>query len=345
MNMPMKGLSLFNKLIFALNLIVVFLLLIACTIPYLKNDFFSFLSFLSLSVPFLAILNFIFFLYWLLQRRRQMLPSLFILVLGYFVLGTFVKIDLGGHDQEEGDLKIMSYNVRGFNVWHHQDIPDTKEKIKALIRKEDPDVICFQEVGFNMEAHFMDYPYHYLKKITTGHKVHLGLFSKYPIINAETIHFPNSINNGSYADIVVDQDTIRVYNVHMQSLGVTPGSGNVRSKPVDLLYNKLNRRFKNQLQQAKMVESSMAKSPYPKILCGDFNNTQFSSTYHILKGDMADTFIEKGKGLGRTYDLFGVPFRIDFIFADKGIEIKSHKNYDEKLSDHFPVMASFSLKH
>ncbi|SHJ40854.1 endonuclease/exonuclease/phosphatase family protein [Pseudozobellia thermophila] len=341
----MKRLSLLNKLIFALNLLVVFFLLIACAIPYLRADFFSFLSFLSLSVPFLAIINFLFFLYWLLLGKRQLVPSLIVLLLGYFIFDTFVKIDLGGNEQDEGDLKVMTYNVRGFNVWHHQDIPNTMEKIKALIRKEDPDVLCFQEVGYDMDPHFMDYPYHYLKKIHTGHKVHLGLFSKYPIINAETIHFPNSINNGSYADIVVREDTIRVYNVHMQSLGVTPGSGNVRSKPVDFLYNKLNRRFKNQLQQAKMVEANMAGSPYPKILCGDFNNTQFSSTYHILKGDMADTFIEKGKGLGRTYDLFGVPFRIDFIFADQSLEIKSHKNFDEKLSDHFPVTASFSLKH
>ena len=341
----MRKLSWFNKLVYFLNLIVAALLLIACAVPYLTYDFFSFLTFLGLTVPFLAIANLLFFTYWLVLWKRQMFISLLVVLLAYFVLGTFIKVDFNGDNDEVGELKVMSYNVRSFNRLAEDHSINTKEKITQLIKQEKPDVVCFQEVGFSMQPEFLDYPYSYLKKILEGNKIHLGLFSKYPIVNAETINFENSINNGSYADILFKGDTVRIYNVHMQSLGVTPGSGNIRSKPVEDIYDRVNHKFKRQMNQAKLIQQHKLSSPYPTLLSGDFNNTQFSSTYQLLRGDMKDTFIEKGKGLGRTYDFLFVPFRIDFIFADNHFEILSHKNYDDKFSDHFPVMASFRLKH
>lgn len=274
-----------------------------------------------------------------------MLTSLIILVVGYLVLGTFIKPNFGKENKSVGDLKVMSYNVRGFNRLEADRSLNTREKITGLVASEKPDIICFQEVGISMKSEFLDYPYSFLDKFYDSNKVHLGIFSKYPIIKAETIQFKNSINNGSYADILYKGDTIRVYNVHMQSLGVTPGSGNVRSKPVEYVYDKVNHRFKRQMNQAKLVQEHKRDSPYPTLLSGDFNNTQFSSTYHLLKGDMKDTFIEKGTGLGRTYDLLFLPFRIDFIFADKHFDIVSHKNYDDKFSDHFPIMSTFNLRH
>jgi endonuclease/exonuclease/phosphatase (EEP) superfamily protein YafD len=59
---------------------------------------------------------------------------------------------------------------------------------------------------------------------------------------------------------------------------------------------------------------------------------------------MTDSFNVKGSGFGSTYLFKFLPFRIDFILADPEIEIKSHKNFKVRLSDHEPVMASFRLK-
>ena len=66
--------------------------------------------------------------------------------------------------------------------------------------------------------------------------------------------------------------------------------------------------------------------------------------YATIKGDMKDSFQEKGSGLGNTYTFKFLPFRIDFILTDPELEITSHKNFDVRLSDHTPVMASFRLK-
>lgn len=341
----MKRLSIFNKIVFVLNTIVALLLMAACAVPYISNDKFSFLSFLSLAVPLLVGINFLFLLYWLVKRRRQLWLSLFVLVFGYFSLGTFVKFNFSEEELLEEDLSVMSYNVRVFNKNMHIDNPNVFEDIQALVYKEKPDIICFQEPDYRRKKEYLkEYPYHSLEYIGRYGKGLLGFFSKYPIIKSDFIAFPDTRNNAGYVDILYKKDTIRVYNVHLQSLGVTPGNGVIRNSPKDKLFKKITRRFMLQQQQAKIVKEHMESNNYKQILCGDFNNTQFSNAYKTIKGDKQDTFSEKGSGYGRTLNFHDLPVRIDFILADQAFEVKSHKNYDVEYSDHYPVMASFELK-
>ncbi|KKM80132.1 hypothetical protein LCGC14_1342960 [marine sediment metagenome] len=273
-----------------------------------------------------------------------MLPSFFILVFGYFVMGTFLKLDFDKREFQKGDLKIMSYNIRTFNEFGWSNRIQVFSAIRDFVQKEQPDIVCFQEASIGMQKKYLDYPYAYLKKNRQGNKVHLGIFSKYPIIASETLTFPNSINDGSYADIVYKRDTIRIFNLHMESLGITPGTGVLRRSSSERLYNKVTEAFKKQEKQAETIRELIYGSPYKTMLCGDFNNNQFSRAYHLIKGDMQDSFIEKGSGYGRTLNFFSIPLRIDFIMADQSFEVREHKNYNFKYSDHYPVMASFRLR-
>lgn len=340
----MKKKSRFHKFLFFLNSIAALLLLAACAVPYISSESLSFLAFLSLGVPVLVGINLLFLLYWTLRRRAQLWLSLVVLVFGYFSLGTFVKFSVSEDRAEEEDLRVMSYNVRGFNKHKELENQYVFEDIKALVDKEQPDIICFQEAGYSRKREYLkDYPYHSLEYIYMNKKVLLGIFSKYPIVKSDFICFPDTRNNGYYADVLYKNDTIRVYNVHLQSLGVTPGSRAISGQRSDRLFKKLTKKFRFQQQQAKMVAADMKACSYKQILCGDFNNTQFTNAYQIIKGDKRDTFIEKGKGFGRTLDFHKLPMRIDFILADPAFEVKSHTNYDVVYSDHYPIMASFKL--
>ena len=98
------------------------------------------------------------------------------------------------------------------------------------------------------------------------------------------------------------------------------------------------------MEQAEIFRNHLNKSPHRNIVCGDFNNTQFSNVYKIVKGNLQDSFLESGSGFGRTYDLWKLPLRIDYILADPDFEVVSHQNFDVKLSDHYPVMATLRLK-
>ena len=341
-----RRLSLFQKIIFILNMIVALLLLAACFVPHISAERFAFLSLLSLAVPFLVGANMLFFIFWVIKRKRQAFLSLFVLIVGYASLGTFVNFSFGSDTVNDSNLKIMTYNVRVFNRYKALDNDHVFEDIKELVDQEQPDIICFQEVDAERQKEYENYPYRFIHYINNRDKTILGIFSKYPIIEQKLIDFPDSHNDGAYADILYKNDTIRIYNVHLQSLGIT------HTRPESVLdtdrsqriFKKLTKAFGKQQQQARIISEHMQSNDYPQILCGDFNNTQFSNTYKTVKGLKQDTFMEKGSGYGRTLNFRKFPVRIDFILADPIFEVKSHKNYDVKYSDHYPVMASMRLK-
>lgn len=340
----LKQLSKFQKFIFWINIVLVILLFLACITRHLTIENFSFLTFISLSVPALVLINLLFISYWLLLKKRKLiLPSLVVLIIGYFSLGTFYKLNFFEDKPADNDLKVMSFNVRYFNKNENIKSETVFEDTKSFIDTEDPDIICFQEPDFLKRNEFKKYPHFFLKYIDVYGRGLLGIYSKYPIINKGMITFPKTHSNASFADIAYKNDTIRVYNVHLESLGITPGNRILRSKRSDKVIRMLNFSFKKQLEQAKILEDHIASSPYKTLLCGDFNNTQFSNIYKTIKGDLQDTFIEQGSGYGRTLDFHRIPVRIDFIFADKSFEVTSHKNYDVLFSDHYPVMASLKL--
>lgn len=339
----MKKLSWFHSILFGLNLIAVLLLLAACAVPHITSVRFSFLSFLSLTVPFLVGINLLFCLFWLLKGKRQFLPSLCILIFGYFALGAFLKLNFTDENDFEDDLSIMSYNVHSFNQYGPLDNPTVFEDIKALINQEQPDIVCLQEMGRLRLDEYDNYPYRKAIYPPTYDKVTMGFFSKYPIIRSEMIDFPESHNSAAFADILYKNDTLRIYNIHLESLGITPGSGIIRKNDSDKLFKMLNNSFGKQQEQAHIIKKHMNTSRYKQFVCGDFNNTQFSNIYQTVIGDKKDSFIEKGSGYGRTLNFHKLPLRIDFILSDPVFEVQSHKNYDEKYSDHYPIMASFRL--
>ena len=239
------------------------------------------------------------------------------------------------------DLSIMSYNTNEFYRYSRWYNPAVEHKIIELVKKNDIDIVCFQEFNKGAESKFEFYPYKYITPISSD-KSFQAIYSKYPIIANGSLDFPNTGNNAIYADIVIKKDTIRFYNVHLQSLKIRPGS--FKREAPQRLFKRLGDSFIKQRQQAELIVAHSKDSPYRQIICADMNNTQYSNVFHEIKGDMLDTFKEKGKGYGSTYIFKFLPIRIDFILMDKSIEIKAHRNFDEKLSDHYAVMASFRLK-
>jgi len=341
----MRRLSQGNKIVFTINILAASLLFLACFTPYVSVHTFPPLSFLGLAVPVLVATNIIFFLYWFVGRKRQWALSFLALFLGYLALGNFINLPYGSNATfSDDDLTIMSYNVRGFNKNKNIDSETIFEDIKAFVDEQKPDIVCFQEVGYLRRKEYVDYPYKHLEYINNPNKVLMGIFSKYPIVKAELMNFPNTMNNAAYADIAYQHDTIRIYNVHFQSLGITPGSGRIKKSSSKKLYRRLATAFKKQEEQAKYVVEHGKSVGYKKIICGDFNNSQFSRVYKITAKDKVDTFKAKGSGYGRTLMFHGVPVRIDFILADPEIEVTGHKTYDILYSDHFPIMASFRMK-
>lgn len=340
----MKKLSLFNKLVLLVNLLSSGLLLLSCLTPYVSVDKVPILSFFSLLVPLLVMANAVFVIYWLFFRKRLALISGITLIIGFALLGTFIHIDSGDNTKNPEDLSVLSFNTRYFN--RHGWINDSlvASKIPEFIFAQDPDIICLQEFRRADEKRFHSYPHRFVTPWDRTGRTTQAIFSKYPIVGQGSLQFPNTGNNAIYADIVYKEDTVRVYNVHLQSFYVIPSKRLLSPEASERLIRRLASGFVMQEKQAALLREHMEQTTHPKIICVDLNNNQYSKVYRMIKGDMNDSFEEEGGIYGRTYNLKFLPLRIDFILADPELEIRSHQNFDVRLSDHFPLMASFRLQ-
>jgi endonuclease/exonuclease/phosphatase family metal-dependent hydrolase len=262
---------------------------------------------------------------------------------GYFIQDPFIRLFDSNSEISSENLSILTFNALSFSGFDKYN-PEIGQEIVAFVTAQDPDIVCFQEFDYThtFDRSFKQYPYNF---VNYGKDPDLGsaqaIFSKYPIIQRGSLDFFDSSNNAIFADLLIGKDTLRIYNVHLQSLKVR--AGNFKREQPQKLLKRLGESFVKQQQQVDLIRSHSKGSQLKKIICGDFNNTQFSNVYRKLKGDMQDSFEKKGFGYGRTYDFKFLPFRIDFILADPSFEITAHKNFDVRLSDHFPVMASIRL--
>ncbi|NNK21418.1 MAG: hypothetical protein HKP07_08920 [Flavobacteriaceae bacterium] len=110
------------------------------------------------------------------------------------------------------------------------------------------------------------------------------------------------------------------------------------------MIKRLGETMKKQKIQANQINQHRQESPYPVVICGDFNNSQYSKVYSSLSKDMKDSFLEKGNGYGTTLSFKILPFRIDYVLVDNTFEVIEHKNYDVVLSDHYPIKAKFRFQ-
>ena len=340
----MKKLHLFDKVVFVFNAIIATVLLLSFILPFLPPKTFSFLSVLSLGVPLLILLNVLFFLYWLIKIKRQLLLSLFVLFVGYVFHGSLYKFSASNDINIHNPIKVMNFNVRLFNLYDWIKEKDVDIKIVNFVKSENPDILCIQEYHPDTRIDFSFFKYRYEKlsgKLTKHGQV---ILSHYPIINSGSIEFPNTANNAIYVDVVKNMDTFRIYNIHLESLKINTDVEKLKEEGSERLFKLAGTTFKRQQFQSELFLLHKRQCPYKMIICGDFNNTAYSYVYRKIRGDLNDTFKEAGAGFGRTYDFKFFPVRIDFIFADDAFFVNKFKTYDDHLSDHYPIMTSLSLE-
>ena len=347
----MKKLSWFNKLMYFFNIVLAVLTFLAYVLPFLAPKFFPLLSVLTLILPLFLILNGLFFIYWIFQFKKQIILSGLVLLLGITFINKFYKFSAADLPVEEKDFLVMSYNVRLFNLFKWIDYGDVPAEIRSFINDENPDILCLQEYSNSAKLDLKVYPHKYI--FMQGNKIKTGqaIFSKFPIINEGNLELPSSNNSVIFADIKKGKDIIRVYNMHLQSIKISPDVNEI-SENIDeinqqksqVVVRRISAAFKKQQQQAEIIMEHKKGCEYPIIICGDMNNSAFSYVYRSIRGQLQDTFEEAGEGFGKTYNFRYYPARIDYIFADPKMKVKSFENFpDFENSDHYPIMARLSM--
>lgn len=325
----------FNSVVFLMNLLVASLMIVAFVLPYVPPSRFPVISILSLGVPVLIIINIIFAIYWGLLFNRRFFLSFTVLTISFFYFNVFYEMSSEGDASKyKNTLSILSYNVRLFNAFEKKSHGDVPSIFNEIVAKSNPEVIFIQEYYGGHKLDFSAYPYQYLRFKTKNTNLGHAIFSKYPLINTGAFDFKNSGNNVVYADMVKGKDTIRLYNLHLQSFGIIPEVQFLQEANKERLLRRVSENFKKQQSQIHAVLNHKAKIKYPIILSGDFNNTPFSYTYRKLKNEMQDAFHERGNGLGTTFWFDGFPLRIDYIFASPEFDILTFETFKNTFSDH-----------
>lgn len=307
----------------------------------------------------LFLLNILISVVWLIARQKTAWINICSLLPSLFYLPLFIQIHFDNPAPIDAShrIKIISYNVHLFGLLGKEKDMVTLPGIVEFVEKENPDIVCFQEISTfdtaSVNRAFRQYPYHHYHLNFRKNGAFFGTvtFSRYPIAESGEFTFPNTSNRCSFADIVVEQKTIRVYNTHLQSVHINLEKTALRLQQEELrndelrdVSGRLKYGFIKRAQQVNRITSHMDTSPFPIIVCGDFNDTPVSYTYRKMKGERNDCFTKAGNGVISTYKSFWPAFRIDYIFSDKQFDVAHYKIEKTTFSDHYPVIVELRVK-
>lgn len=333
----MRKLGVLNSLLYAVNILVAFLLLCSFILPYLSPQKVGWIALLSIAVSPLILCNVLFFVYWCLRLRKQAILSGLILLASWLLFHSFFKFSSTSEIETNNTLSVLSYNVRLFNAYEPKSDLLEIEEFKQLVGSEKPDVIFIQEYYKEKPITIEGYPFSYVHYKRDNIKLGHAIFSKYPLLNKGAFDFNYSYNNILFADIVKANDTLRLYNLHLQSLGIKPEVDLIQSEKREIIFNRVSSAFKKQERQMLTLLEHAAKNKYKTVLGGDFNNTAYSYVYQKLAQHYQDGFQEKGSGLGTTFWVKHYPMRIDYLMASKEVDVLSFKTFTSTFSDHNPI--------
>ena len=335
-----------------MNLLLILATLLAYLAPFVNPAKAWHFTFLGLAYPFLLFGNICFAIFWALRHDRYALFSIGCILAGMGYFGGFLNLSSSDSTtKSDAEIKVITYNIASLDGYSSAK-SERKEKIRADFQAfsksiEAPDVFCVQEgkgVGLvELIRTAFNLPYHY-------RFVNTIIFSRFPILANGDIGFENTNNSCVWADLKTPKGAVRVYSAHLQSnkLGQTADKiatkGQINNKETWRDIRFVLQRYKNAVRirakQAQAVANHMAKSPYPILLCGDFNDPPVSYVYKLLSKNLQDSFCEKGSGFGSTF-AGNLPFlRIDYVLPSRKFKVMRHKVLSTKLSDHYPVQVS-----
>jgi endonuclease/exonuclease/phosphatase family metal-dependent hydrolase len=351
-----------------INLLFALALIAAYAANYINPVYFWPFAFFGLAYPFLLIINIGFFLFWAWRKKWIMLVSLVAILCGWPNVNRYIQFRNKQHvNITDKYVDILTYNVRLFNYYKWDKRNGIRDSILKFINVHNPGIVCMQDYVTDSRKNettekytdsllnrFQSKHILYTYRFQETYKYGLATYSQFPIVGRGSIRFNNSNNSCIYSDIKIDTDTIRVYNVHLQSIkfrknyyyfadSLALHLNTNRIEEIRDISEHLRVAFIKRAEQVDELGQHIQRSPYPVIVCGDFNDTPVSYTYQQIQDRLEDSFIKSGKGIGSTYRGKFPTFRIDYIF--NSTELKSFRYQTHRInhSDHYPVSCSLIL--
>ena len=327
-----------DVVLFVITLVVAFLFIITLFVPRLDPRSWGEVTTLGLVAPFIYVAQVLVTLYWIMRWRMWMaIPMILVSLFGLFNVSSFYRMEIrrtyANPKYDRMALKVMTYNVRNFvDDKGHRNL----DSMAAMIKSINPDILCFQEFSYKTALDTLLKPMYPMPKDFNMKELSPYIYSRYPIVKADRIA---GMKEFAWADVVVRDDTIRVFSLHLHSTAIRKADneyienheyvGDEESeKQFRSMLDRLTENNKLRAAQVDTISHIIASSPYPVIVCGDFNDTPVSYTYRNMSRRLRDTYREQGRGYAHSYRGFFDMLRIDYILCSKSFDVQSYEVID-----------------
>ncbi|HYJ38563.1 MAG TPA: endonuclease/exonuclease/phosphatase family protein, partial [Chitinophagaceae bacterium] len=246
-----------------------------------------------------------------------------------------------------------------------------REPIMNFLKQQDADIVCLQEFFESDKSQYaaniesmkkeLGTPYHYFvddyRQARQLYEVGPVIFSRFPILETGRHEYVDNslkaVESLISADLRINDDTIRVYTTHLQSVLFRKKEFRDLEKIKNVedsmllasrsIINKLKQAYAFRGGQAELVRKELDACPHPLLICGDFNDVPNSYTYFHIKGSLQDAFLKRGFGIGRTFASLSPTLRIDYMLASEDFTVLQCKKVELPYSDHYPVITDLVL--
>ncbi|GHV12320.1 endonuclease [Bacteroidia bacterium] len=344
--------KIFLRILSTVAVVGMILLLLSAFSNHFSPVNYPYMAYLGLFFPFILAFNVALLVFWVVARKlTQICSTLIVLAICWGSIHTYFPWSKKNQIVPENCIKVLTYNTMRFgDMTEH-----TKENPNPILKyviENDPDIVCFQEyfpdndlTDAVIKKALSKFPYSYQTQ------AFIAIFSKFPISAGKEIPIESDGNGAFSVELDIHGKKVTLINNHLESTKLTLDEKSVYynitrdpdAEKVNIfahtMYHKLTPAYKLRARQADVISKAIKESKNPYIIvCGDFNDTPISYARRTIKGDLVDSFVESGRGMGISFHQNRFFFRIDYIFHSKNMKAYACR-VDNRIptSDHYPV--------
>jgi endonuclease/exonuclease/phosphatase family metal-dependent hydrolase len=365
----------YQKVLIFFNVCFIIAYLLVCLVPFVDTGANWFIAVTGIVFPILFFLLLAFTIVWVFLRSKMVWVCIVTILLGLQQILAVFSFHLPkkfSPVKQSNTLRVLQWNVMGWNQGEERSMIESgghalRPLMMDAVHSQDADVLCFEEfyesedtsvLGSNITAIAkIGFPFHYFVRAENEHSDNesgVAIFSRYPIV--DTARFSLNRNQKGehliYADIKVKDKTFRIFATHLIPIKFADWEnrrqisqelyGDAGASTYKRIFSKLTMSASIRYYQSQLAGQKIAQSPYPSIVCGDFNDVPNSGTYFNMKGNLQDAFLKKGSWTGRTtrtdFGIISPSLRIDYILASRNFKVLQFDIIHIPYSDHYPLV-------
>lgn len=305
-------LTLLKKILIFIDFIVLLCYLATCLLPFIDTGENWILALPGLIFPYIFFSLIIIIILLFFINTKWYWISITILPLGFQQIAAVFAFNFPKefhYEKKANTLRVLQWNVTSWDEGGEYGESNFRIPMLNLVNEQNADILCFQEFFESKDTVRytsniarivkMGFPYYYFvpnKRFEQDIHSGIAIFSKYPVIYSENSSFKRNYTGDHLllTDIKVHNKIFRIFTTHLQPLYFDEPDYQIANwlkiNEARNIFYKLKKGYEYRYIQADLISQKINDSPYPVIICGDFNDLPNSSVYFKIRGSCRTPF-------------------------------------------------------